>query len=126
MLAEAYSRAGRYDDGLRAVEDAFAQTERSGILFWNAELHRRRGELLLAAGGQNAAAAACFRNALDCAREQGAQSLELRAAMSLARCHWKEGEAPVAAAILRPIYERVTDVDTPDGIEARQLLETIE
>ena len=126
MLAEAYSRAGRYDDGLRAVEDAFAQTERSGILFWNAELHRRRGELLLAVGGQNAVAVACFRNALDCAREQGAQSLELRAAMSLARCHWKEGEAPVAAAILRPIYERVTDVDTPDGIEARQLLETIE
>ena len=126
MLAEAYFRAGRYDDGLRAVENAFAQTERCGILFWNAELHRRRGELLLASGGQNTAAAACFRDALACAREQGAFSLELRAAMSLARWHSKVGEAPVAAAILRPIYARVTDVDTLDTVEARQLLETLE
>ena len=126
MLAEAYSRAGRYDDGLRAVADAFAQTERCGILFWNAELHRRRGELLLAAGGQNDAAAACFRDALTCAREQGAHALELRAASSLARWHSKVGEAPVAAAILRPVYARLADVDTLDAVDARQLLETLE
>ncbi len=126
MLAEAYARAGRYDDGLRAVEDAFAQTERCGILFWNAELHRRRGELLLASGGQDAAAAGSFRTALACAREQGAQALELRAALSLARWHRQAGDAPVAAAILRPVYARLTDADTTDAVEARQLLETLE
>jgi len=126
MLAEVYARAGRYEEGLRAVEDAFAQTGRCGILFWNAELHRRRGELLLASGGQNAAAAACFRDALACAREQGAHSLELRAAVSLARWHWKVGEAPVAVTILRPVYERFTDVDSLDAVEARELLETLE
>jgi hypothetical protein len=46
--------------------------------------------------------------------------------MSLARWHRKESEAPVAAAILRPVYERLTDVDTLDAVEARQLLETLE
>jgi predicted ATPase len=85
MLAEVFGEAGRYEDGLRAVEDAFAQTARCGILFWNAELHRRRGELLRAAGAPAGAAAACFREALECARTQGAVSLELRAARSLAQ-----------------------------------------
>ena len=72
------------------------------------------------------AAAACFRNALTCAREQGAHALELRAASSLARWHRKVGEAPVAAAILRPVYARLADVDTLDAVDARQLLETLE
>ena len=83
MLAEAYGEAGRYQEGLRAVQDAFEQTARCGILFWNAELHRRRGELLLASGAPAAAAAACFREALECARAQNATSLALRAAQSL-------------------------------------------
>lgn len=85
MLAEAFGEAGRYADGLRAIEDAFAQTARCGILFWNAELHRRRGELLRASAAPSAAAAACFREALDCARAQGAVPLVQRAALCLAR-----------------------------------------
>jgi class 3 adenylate cyclase/predicted ATPase len=85
MLAEAFGAAGRYEEGLRAVEDAFAQTARCGILFWNPELHRRRGELLRASGAPTAAAAACFREALECARAQAAVSLEQRAAHCLAR-----------------------------------------
>jgi class 3 adenylate cyclase/predicted ATPase len=125
MLAEAFGEAGRYQEGLRAVEDAFAQTARCGILFWNAELHRRRGELLLASGAPTTAAAACFREALACARAQNATSLELRAALSLARLHRNEGEVPIAATILRPILERFQQTDTPDAAEARELLETL-
>ncbi len=125
MLAEAFGEAGRYQEGLRAVEDAFAQTERCGILFWNAELYRRRGELLLASGAPTTAAAACFREALACARAQNATSLELRAALSLARLHRNEGDAPVAATLLRPVLERLQQADTPDAAEARELLETL-
>jgi class 3 adenylate cyclase/predicted ATPase len=83
MLAEAFGEAGRHEDGLRAVDEAFAQTGRCGILFWNAELYRRRGELLRATGAPSAAAATCFREALQCARAQKAVSLELRAQRSL-------------------------------------------
>jgi class 3 adenylate cyclase/predicted ATPase len=125
MLAEAFGAAGRYEDGLRAVEEAFAQTARCGILYWNAELHRRRGELLLASGAPHAAAAACFREALDCARAQSAISLELRAALSLARLHRSVGQAPMALTILRPVFERFEQTDTPDAAEARELLETL-
>ncbi|HEX6318330.1 MAG TPA: AAA family ATPase [Burkholderiales bacterium] len=90
MLAEAFGAAGRYEDGLRAVEEAFAQTARCGIRFWSAELHRRRGELLLASGAPAAAAAACFHAALECARAQNAIALEQRAALSLARLQRSE------------------------------------
>ena len=54
MLAEVCARAGRFEEGLDAVSKGFAQAERGGLVFWNAELHRRRGELLLAAGGDRA------------------------------------------------------------------------
>lgn len=124
MLAEVYTRGGRYEDGLRAVEDAFAQTDRCGILFWNPELHRRRGELLLASG-DSAAAAACFEEALTCARAQQARSLELRSALSLARLLHGQDSLEAARATLRPIYERFDEgFDTPDLVEARQLLES--
>lgn len=125
MLAEIYARAGRLEEGLRAVGDAFAVAERCGIVFWNAELHRRRGELLLASG-ERGAADACFQDALSCARAQEARSLELRAAVSLARLYLEEGESPKASAILRPVYESfVEGFDTPDLVEARQLVEAL-
>ena len=59
-----------------------------------AELHRLRGELLLArdglAGGE--AALACFERALALGSEQGAPAWELRAAMSLVRLRMRQGE----------------------------------
>jgi adenylate cyclase len=112
---------------MRALDNAFAQAEESGVAFWTAELHRRRGELLLASGGQGAAAAACFRDALACASAQGARSLELRAALSLARLHRRHGEFKAGDAILRPVYRNfVQGFDTPDLVQARQLLEAAE
>lgn len=126
MLAETYGRAGRYDEGLRAVEEAFTQAARCGIVFWNAELHRRRGELLLRSGEPRAAAFACFEEALACARAQDALALELRAAVSLAQWYRGEGERQMPQALLRPVLERFREgFDTPDVIEARQLLEAL-
>jgi adenylate cyclase len=123
MLAQACLRGRHFEEGLRALEDAFAQTERHGILFWNAELHRRRGDLLLAAGAPSESAVACFNQALDCARQQGALALELGAATRLARLH--KQDAPMALARLRAVYERIPDKDTPDATDARALLETL-
>jgi predicted ATPase len=124
MVAEVCARLGRHDQGLRAIDDAFAQTERSGILFWNAELHRRRGVLLAAAGETGSEVDQCFRNALDCAREQGAVSLELRAALSLARLHCAKGDTGALNTVLRPVYARFSEgFDTPDLLETRLLLD---
>jgi predicted ATPase len=125
MLAEICARAGRLEEGLRAVADGFGVAERNGIVFWNAELYRRRGELLLASGKRNAAAAS-FQDALSCARAQNARSLELRAAVSLARLHVEDRDPAGAAALLKPVYSGfVEGFDTPDLSEARQLLEAL-
>ena len=124
MVAEVCARVGRHDEGLREIEDAFVQTERSGILFWNAELYRRRGVLLAASGETGSKVDACFQQALDCARAQGAVSLELRAALSLARVHCAKGETEALDTILRPVYGRFSEgFDTPDLMEVRQLLD---
>ena len=97
--------------------------KRYGIVFWNAELHRRRGELLLAAGKN---AAPCFQEALACARSQQARFLELRSAVSLARLRINDGERKAANEVLRPLYESFSEAfDTPDLIEARQLIEAL-
>lgn len=125
MLAEAYAQAGRIGDALRAIDDAFAQTERYGILFWNAELYRRRGELLVASKGPRESAGECFRNALECARRQGAPALELRSAVSLARWHADQGERAAAAAILQPLCARFVHLDTPDAAQARAILASL-
>ncbi len=124
MLAEAYGLARRYEEGLSAVAEGFAHAERGGIVYWNAELHRRRGELLLALGQDRSGSASCFREAIACARTHGARSLELRAAASLARLHCAADEPALAVSTLGPVYRAFTQgFDTPDLIEARTLLE---
>ena len=91
LLAEASAQVGQTTEGLEALAEALATLAKSGVRWWEAELHRLRGELLLQhAGAQPGEAEACFQQALVIARRQQAKSLELRAAMSLS--------APVAAA----------------------------
>ena len=85
LLAEACRRAGQWEDGLGAVELALAQGRQSNERWWDAEIHRLRGELLWARGADPRDIEAAFRCALDIAQGQGARSLELRSATSLAR-----------------------------------------
>jgi predicted ATPase/class 3 adenylate cyclase len=123
MFAEVCELAGRFDEGLEAVRKGFAEAEQGRLVFWNAELHRRRGELLLAAGADPAAAAECFQHALADARSQGAQFLVLRAATSLARLHRTGDRAEDPAGYLRDAYAGILHgPDVPDLHEARALL----
>jgi predicted ATPase len=94
---------------------------------WEAELHRLKGELLLAySAGHDAEAATCFRQALDIARQQQAKSWELQAAMSLSRLWQQHGKRDEARALLTPIYGWFTEgFDTADLQEAKALLEEL-
>jgi DNA-binding winged helix-turn-helix (wHTH) protein/predicted ATPase len=83
VLAESLTKAGRVESGLGVVAEALAAVEASGERFYAAELHRLRGELLLAADRGQAEVADCFRTALQLARSQGARRLEHRALASL-------------------------------------------
>ena len=127
-MAEALGRAGHIADGLAAIEEATARSERSEERWVIAELLRIKGELFLLQGAPGAAAAAegHFRQAVDWARRQGALSWELRAATSLARLLSDQGRSADAAALLQPVYERFTEgFDTADLKAAKALLDDL-
>ena len=84
LLADARLRAGLPGTSLTAVEEAMAELDAMGERFWEAELHRLRGEALSALGRPTDAVAS-IRRALSVAATQGARSLESRAAESLRR-----------------------------------------
>ena len=120
MFAEVCGLAGRVDEGLDAVSKGFAQAELGRIVYWNAELHRRRGELLLVGRGDPIAVARCFERALADARSQGAVFLVLRAATSLARLHREEALVGDPVSDLRTAYEGFPeDLETPELRDAR-------
>jgi predicted ATPase len=124
LLARAYQQADRIDEGLRVLDDAQESVEARGERWWEAEVRRQRGELLLSRSAASANdAQACFEQALDIARNQNAKSLELRAAMSLARLWRDQRKVAEANALLAPIYDWFTEgFDTADLQEAKALL----
>jgi predicted ATPase len=95
--------------------------------WWEAEIHRLRGVLLLRQPGMpQAEAEAWLQRALDVAHRQEAKSLELRAAMSLSRLWQQQGKQAEARALLAPLYGWFTEgFDTADLQEAKGLLDAL-
>jgi class 3 adenylate cyclase len=126
LLAEVHPRAGRPGEGLAAVEEALRFVAETGERWYEPELHRLRGELTLAASGARDEARRAFEAALTIAGERGARSLELRAAIRLARLDAEVGERRRARALLTPVYNQFTEgFATPDLIEAKELLDAL-
>ena len=98
-----------------------------GERWWEAEIQRLGGELLLSQSGANAGDAEdCFERALHISRSQEAKSLELRAAMSLARSWQAQGKADQARDLLAPVYAWFTEgFDTADLKRAKALLDRL-
>jgi predicted ATPase len=120
-LVAAYGRVGQSEAGLRVAEEALAVSRSA------AGLYRLKGELLLTRSAEHhAEAERCFYQALEIARRQGGKSLELRAAMSLARLWQQQSKRTEAYELLTPIYGWFTEgFDTPDLQEAKALLEEL-
>jgi predicted ATPase len=127
LAAEAYGREGQYGEGLAMLEEALALVDQSEERYWEAEIHRLKGELLLARSAENQVEAeSCLDKALDVARRQGAKSLELRAAMSLGRLWQRQGKRVTAHDLLAPIYGWFTEgFDTIDLQQAQALLQEL-
>jgi predicted ATPase len=127
LLAEAYGKAGQAGEGLTALAEALALVNQTGERWYEAELYRLQGELLLQQDtGSDDKAETCFRQALAIARRQQAKSLELRAAMSLARLWQQQGKRAVARQLLAEIYGWFTEgFDTADLQEAKALLDAL-
>jgi len=124
LLAEVSAHLGHPEDGLQALVEAHTLMEQQEERYWEAEVCRLRGVLLLRQpGASQAEAEACFQLALDVARRQEAKSLELRAAMSLARLWQQQCKRAAAYELLAPIYGWFTEgFDTADLKDAKALL----
>jgi adenylate cyclase len=124
VLADAYARAGEIAQALALVDGLLVTIAQTEEREWEAELHRQKGELLLAHNDDAVAeAAACFQKAQAVAQEQQAKMLELRAALSLARLWQRQGRPTAAHNSLAAIYAWFTEgFDTPDLQEAQAFL----
>jgi predicted ATPase len=127
LLAATYGEASQPEAGLRLLDEARTVMDSTQERFYEAEVHRVQGELVLAQGAdQHALAEAGFQHALDIARRQQAKSWELRAAMSLS-CLWQQqGKRQEAHDLLAGVYAWFTEgFDTADLQDAKVLLEEL-
>jgi predicted ATPase len=136
LLAEAYGKAARAAEGLTLLEEALTAVGQTGERYYEAELHRLKGELLLlrAADGESLVRSeaercvwlepeACFREAFAITRRQGAQSLSLRAAVSWCQLCLKQGKREEVHRLLAEVYSQFTEgFEAPDLVAAKALL----
>jgi class 3 adenylate cyclase/predicted ATPase len=127
LLAEVSAHLGYPEDGLQTLAEAHTLVEQHDERWWEAEVCRLRGVLLLRQPGTpQAEAETWLQRALDVARRQEAKSLELRAAMSLSRLWQQQGKRQEAHDLLAEIYAWFTEgFDTADLQEAKALLEEL-
>ena len=130
LLAEALGSSGHVEEARRVVDESLSLVEQTDERFYEAELCRLRGELLVRdphgpAGAGAAAAKEAFDRAMTISRPQEAKSLELRAAMSQARLERTMGSGSEAARVLADTIAFFTQgFDTPDLSEARAFLKS--
>ena len=126
-LAEVYGQIGQTEAGLRLLAEALAVMDCTGERWWEAEVYRLQGELLLKqTAADEPQAETCFRHALDIACCQEAKSLELRVITGLSRLWQRQGKRKAAHNLLAPVYGWFTEgFDTADLKDAKALLEEL-
>ncbi len=143
LLAEVLHVAGQGKEALLVLDDALALADRNSERYYQAELYRLKGELLLmestgralfkmATAGQGSVesgqpatinAEECLHRSMKIAQQQKARSLELRAATSLARHYQNQARPEEGRVLLTRIYSTFTEgFDTSDMREAKALL----
>jgi len=127
LLADAQGMMGQPEAGLTALIEALTLTDTTGERWYEAELYRLQGELLLQQSVSNhTEAESCFHHGIAIAHNQSAKSWELRAATSLARLWHQQGKLNEARQVLGDVYGWFTEgFDTADLQEAKALLEAL-
>jgi class 3 adenylate cyclase/predicted ATPase len=125
VLARVYEQAGETEAGLATVAQAMDFVAQSQERYYEAELHRLRGALVLQQG-RIEEALRCFEQALALARRQEARSWALRAATDLARLLQQRGQAAKGRAALGAVYDSFTEgFETADLRDAKALLQDL-
>jgi ATP/maltotriose-dependent transcriptional regulator MalT len=127
LQADAQLAIGKPEAALASVAAGLKAVEKMGGAPLEAELHRLKGEALLAGAGTVSEAEAAMQQGIAVARRQNAKSWELRGATSLARLRRQQGRPQEAVALLAPILGWFTEgFDTADLQAARTLLDELE
>jgi predicted ATPase/DNA-binding winged helix-turn-helix (wHTH) protein len=127
-LARGLAATGQRDEAMAAIDKGFSLTSEDREQWYQPELIRTKGELLLEQTGSASISAAtkCFSEAIDLSREQGALSWELRATHSLALLRESLGEGGDARQILGEVYRKFTEgFETPDLMAAKATLQSL-
>jgi predicted ATPase len=128
-LAASVGLAGQPAAGLPLLAEALATAGRTGTRYYEAEIHRLRGELLNQGGADPDDVEPHYQQAIQVARQQEARSWELRAVMSLCRLWHSQGaqaNTQEARGMLAETYGWFSEgFDTGDLGEARKLLEKL-
>jgi predicted ATPase len=128
LFSDVLAMAGRRTEALAMLEEVLEFSRNTHACWLDVELHRKKGELLLAGTDADLAQAEQeFRRAIDIARDQAAELLELRAVTSLARLWSVQGQSSKALELLRATRKRFgEDADIPDVRDASALLVDLE
>jgi len=127
VLACAYLDSGELRQAAATLDEALSVATEARALYFFPEVLRTKGKLLFLQDPDHPESAqACFQQSVTAARDQGAKSLELRAATSLARLWRDQGKHTEARDLLAPVYGWFTEgFDTLDLKEAKALLEEL-
>jgi DNA-binding winged helix-turn-helix (wHTH) protein/predicted ATPase len=126
LLAEVLAKVGQTEEALILLDEAMTMVNSKGERYYEAELYRLKGELLLKQPADNQAKTEdYFRQSLAIAESQKAKSWQLRTALSLARLYRSQGKLREARDLLAPIYESFTEgFETDDLRDASVMLQT--
>jgi predicted ATPase len=122
LLIDATLANGIVQEASRTLDKAFDLIERTEERWWEAEIHRLRGQYLENATDRTHEAEVCYQNALRIAREQGARSLELRAATSLSQLWSHQNRKQDARDLLVPVYDWFTEGFKTESLRAAKAL----
>jgi predicted ATPase/class 3 adenylate cyclase len=127
LLAEAHGTIGEPEARLAVLTEALALVDTTGERWYESEIYRLKGALLLQQNSDNQVQAeTCFLHAMRIAQCQQAKSWELRAATSLARLWQNQGKHKEAYSLLAPVYGWFTEgFDTADLKDAKALLDEL-
>ena len=128
LLAEAYGTMEQPEEGLTVLVEALTLVDTTGERWYEPELYRLKGELLLQQSSDNhMEAETCFHHAISIAQSQQARSWELRSVTSLAQLWKQQGKRQEAHDLLAPVYQWFTEgFDTADLQEAKALVQALE
>ncbi len=101
LLAQAQADAGSVEAGLATLEDALGEAEQTAQHWFDAEIHRQRGELLLRRDPADVEEAeAAFMRGIEIARNQRTRTFELLGALGAARLYHTFGRVEAARQLL--------------------------